>query len=94
MQRVLAYVHTYWNFVVMCLPVAMTMSSGMSFKQPADGNPRASLGIGVVTLLISRIMGDFAPKALTDWTVAGFPARGAVGGNVWIPTVFGSFPGS
>ena len=32
-------------------------------------DPRASLGLGVVTFLIARVMGDFAPEALTRWTV-------------------------
>ena len=35
----------------------------------AREHPPASLALGVVTLLISRVMGDFAPKALTSWTV-------------------------
>ncbi len=35
----------------------------------AKHHPRASLELGVVTLLITRIMGDFAPQALTMWTV-------------------------
>ncbi len=52
----------------------------------ADGNARASLGIGVVTLLTSRMIGDFAPKELTDWTVRRLPRSArAMGGNVWTP---------
>jgi hypothetical protein len=39
----------------------------------AEGSPRASLGLGVVTLLITQVMGDFAPEALTDWTVHRLP---------------------
>jgi len=35
----------------------------------AREHPRAPLALGVVTLLISRVMGDFAPEALTSWTV-------------------------
>jgi hypothetical protein len=61
----------------------------------AAGNPRASLGLGIVTLLITDVMGDFAPEALTDWTVRQLsqPAR------VWVRmygrrAVFGSYPGS
>lgn len=34
---------------------------------------RVSLGIGVVTYLISSVMGQFAPEALTGWTVAALP---------------------
>jgi hypothetical protein len=35
----------------------------------ASKNPRASIGLGVVALLTTRVMGDFAPEALTRWTV-------------------------
>jgi hypothetical protein len=35
----------------------------------AMGNLRVSIGLGVVTLLITRVMGEFAPEALTSWTV-------------------------
>ena len=58
-------------------------------------NPRASLGLGVVTLLITRVMGDFAPEALTRWTVRCLsrPVR------LWVEMyghriVLGSYPGS
>jgi hypothetical protein len=61
----------------------------------ARENPRASLGLGVVTLLITRVMGDFAPEALTRWTVDSLsrPVR------LWVETyghrmVFASHPGS
>ncbi|HEV2708965.1 MAG TPA: nucleotidyltransferase family protein [Edaphobacter sp.] len=61
----------------------------------AEGNPRASLGLGVVTLLIAHIMGDFAPEELTDWTVACLPRSM----RLWVKrygrrVVFGSTPGS
>ena len=39
----------------------------------AAENPRASLGLGVVTLLVTRLMGDFAPTAFTRWTVQSLP---------------------
>ena len=39
----------------------------------AEGNPRASLGLGVITQLITHIMGDFAPDAFTNWTVRRLP---------------------
>ena len=60
-----------------------------------EGNPRASLGLGVVTLLITHVMGDFAPEALTDWTVECLP-RSA---RLWVErygrrAVFGSNPGT
>ena len=61
----------------------------------ATENPRASLGLGVVTLLITRVMGDFAPEALTRWTVDALsrPVR------LWVETyghriVFASHPGN
>jgi hypothetical protein len=71
--------HVFWN----------------ELQTAADGNPRASLGIGVVTLLISRMIGDFAPKELTDWTVRRLP-RSA---ELWVEaygyrSVLGSFPGT
>jgi hypothetical protein len=64
-------------------------------EKTAVGNPRACMGLGVVTLLIAHVMGDFAPEALTDWTVACLP-RSA---RLWVErygrrAVFGSIPGS
>ncbi len=35
----------------------------------ASGDPRTAVGLGVVTLLITDIMGEFAPRAFTTWTV-------------------------
>jgi hypothetical protein len=64
-------------------------------QSAAGENPRASLGLGLVTLLITRTMGEFAPEAFTNWTVSRLsrPAR------LWVKlygrrAVFGSFPGS
>ncbi len=64
-------------------------------KLVANENPRASVGLGIVTLLITRVMGEFAPEALTNWTVDGLsgPVR------LWVETyghriVFASYPGS
>jgi hypothetical protein len=53
------------------------------------------LGLGVVTLLIEHVMGDFAPEALAEWTVACLPQSV----RLWVErygrrTVFGSIPGS
>jgi Uncharacterised nucleotidyltransferase len=61
----------------------------------AEKNPRACLGLGVVTLLITHVMGDFAPAALTGWTVKRLP----VAARLWVKlygrrVAFGSFPGS
>jgi hypothetical protein len=64
-------------------------------RKTAGGNPRACLGLGVVTLLIARAMGDFAPEAFTDWTVRCLPQAA----RLWVErygerAVFGSYPGS
>jgi Uncharacterised nucleotidyltransferase len=61
----------------------------------AGKNPRAPLALGVVTLLITHVMGDFAPAALTHWTVDRLPDSA----RLWIElygrrSVFASFPGS
>lgn len=40
-------------------------------QEAAKQHPRASLELGVVTLIITCVMGDFAPEALTTWTVDG-----------------------
>lgn len=60
-----------------------------------DQNPRVCVGLGVTTLLISQVMGEFAPEALTRWTVRCLP-RSA---KLWVEwyghrAVLGSFPGS
>lgn len=64
-------------------------------RKTAGGTPRACLGLGVVTLLIGHVMGDFAPEAFTDWTVACLPQPA----RLWVErygrrAVFGSIPGS
>jgi hypothetical protein len=38
-------------------------------QMTAENDPRASIGLGVVILLITRVMGEFAPEAITKWTV-------------------------
>jgi hypothetical protein len=64
-------------------------------KQQAAGNPRARVGLGVPLMLLTQWMGDFAPDALTEWTVRRLP-RSA---NLWVRmyghnVVLGSFPGT
>jgi hypothetical protein len=59
------------------------------------GDRRASIGLGVVTCLLTSVMGDFAPDALTSWTVNELP--GPI--RLWVETygrrvVFGKSPGS
>jgi Uncharacterised nucleotidyltransferase len=61
----------------------------------AERNPRASFGLGVVTLLITRAMGDFAPEALKIWTVRRLPKPA----RLWVKlygrrVVFENVPGS
>ena len=61
----------------------------------AQDKPRAHLGLGIVILMITRVMGDFAPEVLTSWTVDGlsWPVR------LWVElyghrVALGSYPGS
>jgi hypothetical protein len=61
----------------------------------AENDGRASLGLGVVTLLITRVMGEFAPEAFTNWTVDSLsrPVR------LWVEVyghrvALGSYPGN
>ncbi len=61
----------------------------------AEEDPRTHLGLGVVTLLITDVMGDFAPLALTSWTVGSLP----LATRLWVKlygrhVALGSFPGS
>ncbi len=61
----------------------------------AAKNPSASVALGVVTLLITHTMGEFAPAPLTRWTVDRLPDSA----RLWIDlygrrSVFASFPGS
>jgi hypothetical protein len=61
----------------------------------AEKNPRAPLALGVVTLLITHVMGGFAPASLTHWTVDRLPHAA----RLWVElygsrSVFASFPGS
>lgn len=65
-----------------------------ALRKLAEGNLRASVGLGVVTLLTSHTMGDFAPDELTCWTVDRLPARV----RLWVErygrrSVFASHPG-
>jgi hypothetical protein len=43
-------------------------------RERACEDQRARLAIGVVTYLITSVWGDFAPQALTSWTVDELPA--------------------
>jgi hypothetical protein len=64
-------------------------------RSRAEESPEAALRLGVVTLLITSVMGDFAPEAFTDWTVRRLPPSA----RLWVKlygsrTVFGNAPGS
>jgi hypothetical protein len=66
-----------------------------SLRTAAEGNDRAVLGIGVVTLLITCTMGEFAPGALTGWTLSRLPAPV----RLWVEIygsrpALGSYPGT
>lgn len=60
-----------------------------------EDDPRACLGLGVVTLLITRVMGKFAPEALATLTVHRLPPAA----KLWVEwygrrAALQSFPGS
>jgi Uncharacterised nucleotidyltransferase len=61
----------------------------------AKHHPRASLELGVVTLLITRVMGDFAPQAFTIWTVDSLPRPVRLWTEMYGHRVaLGSYPGN
>ena len=61
----------------------------------ADGDVKVSVGLGIVTLLITRVMGDFAPEGLTDWTVRRLPKTVCLWVQLYAGrVVFGNTPGS
>jgi hypothetical protein len=64
-------------------------------KQQVTGDPGTCTRLGIVIHLISRVMGRFAPEALTCWTVDCLPAAA----RLWVDlygrrTVLASFPGN
>jgi hypothetical protein len=64
-------------------------------RQRLAVEPETSIRLGACILLISRVMGPFAPEALTRWTVDLLPPSA----SLWIAlygrsTVLASFPGS
>jgi Uncharacterised nucleotidyltransferase len=61
----------------------------------ADESPRVATALGVITLLITQVMGEFAPESFTSWTVDQLP----VCARHWVQlygerVVFASFPGN
>ena len=64
-------------------------------RKLAEGNLRATVGLGVITLLISHTMGDFAPEELTGWTTDALPIRVRLCVERYAQrSVFASHPGS
>ncbi len=66
-----------------------------TLEQLTGEDPQSALRLGSVILLIEQVMGEFAPEALTRWTVDPLPASV----RFWIQmyghrAVLGSFPGS
>jgi len=66
-----------------------------NLRQLAERDPKTPIALGLVTLLISHVMGDFAPEALTCWSIDRLPAAA----RLWVElygrrTVFGNVPGS
>ena len=59
------------------------------------GDRRTRLGLGVVVYLISHVLGEFAPAALSSWTANDLPD----GVRLWVHThglrvILGSYPGT
>lgn len=58
-------------------------------------DPQTCVRLGMVTLLISRVMGPFAPEALTCWTVDRLPNTARLWAEMYgHRTALASFPGS
>jgi hypothetical protein len=64
-------------------------------RELTKNDPQARRALGFVTLLISHVTGEFAPQALTCWTVDCLPRRA----RLWVEKyghklALSSFPGS
>ena len=64
-------------------------------RSRVEENSQAGVGLGIVTLLITSLMGDFAPEAFTSWTVGRLPTTA----RLWVDlygglVAFGDAPGS
>lgn len=61
----------------------------------AEESPKATIALGVITLLITHMMGAFAPESLTAWTVDRLPVCARLWVQLYGPgVVFASFPGN
>jgi len=66
-----------------------------SLKLVVDEKPRVSLGLGVTTLLITGVMGEFALEALTKWTVDTLPHWARLWVDLYAQRIaFANFPGT
>lgn len=66
-----------------------------SLRVLCRANPRASTALGVVTLLVTQITGEFAPDALASWTVDCLPAGARRWAEIYGERVaFMNFPGN
>ena len=64
-------------------------------NKSASKNQRVTLALGVVTQLVTRVTGEFAPEALTSWTVSRLPPSIHLWNRMYgRQSVLGSFPGS
>jgi len=64
-------------------------------RQRVAGHPQTCIRLGVSILLVTRVMGRFAPEALTGWTVDRVPPRA----KLWVDlyarrSVLAASPGS
>jgi hypothetical protein len=64
-------------------------------QQLAEADPRSPIALGVAILLITHLMGSFAPPAFTSWTVDRLPPAA----RLWVDTyghdfALGDFPGT
>jgi hypothetical protein len=64
-------------------------------QRRAEKNSRAGVGLGATTLLITQIIGEFAPEGLTNWTVRCLP----LSVRLWVDrygrrAVLGNYPGT
>lgn len=66
-----------------------------TLQQLVSSEPRTRLEIGLVILLISRVMGPFAPESLTCWSVDELPSTVRRWVDLYgLHTALMSFPGS
>ena len=67
----------------------------MEVQSRVEKNVEAAVGLGIVTLLVTSIMGDFAPVAFTNCTVGRLDATARLWVNLYGPRViFADTPGS